>query len=94
MEDSKSVLQREWETIYHSKDSKFVLLSNVEGYKYRSEGSHVVAINRSYPNSKEGIVSKKAREGKTVFLAFDSGLPNYSNISSKEVMFHINLDEE
>ena len=63
MEDSKSFLAREWDNIYHSKDSKFVLVSNVEGYKYRSEGNHVVVINRTYPNSKEGIVSKKAREG-------------------------------
>jgi hypothetical protein len=48
------------------------MLGNVEGYKYRQEGSHVLALNKSYPAPKEGILSKKAREGKTVFLAFES----------------------
>jgi hypothetical protein len=37
---------------------------------------------------------KTAREKKTVFLAFDSQKNNYSNLSNKEIMFHINLDEE
>ena len=93
MEESKSVLEREWATIYSSKDAKFVLVGNVEGYKTRLEGSHVIALNRTY-SRKESILVKKAREGKTVFLGFDSALPNYSNVSNREVLFHVNLDEE
>lgn len=34
-EESKAVLMKEWGNIYSSKDSKFVLVGNVEGYKYR-----------------------------------------------------------
>jgi hypothetical protein len=94
MEESTSVLAREWGKIYASKDAKFILLSNVEGYKHRAERSHVVVLNRSYPAPKEGPLAKKAREGKTVFLTFDTALPNYTNVSSKEVIFHVNLDEE
>lgn len=93
MEESKSVLEREWASIYSSKDAKFVLVGNVEGYKTRLEGSHVIAFNRTYAR-KESILVKKAKEGKTVFLGFDSALPNYSNMSNREVLFHVNLDEE
>lgn len=70
------------------------MTSNVEGYKYCQEGSHFLAFNKSYPQPKEGVLGKKAREGKTVFLAFDSGLPNYGNVTGKETLFHVNLDEE
>ena len=37
---------------------------------------------------------KSARASKSVFAAFSATQHNYSNISSKEVMFHLNLDEE
>jgi hypothetical protein len=29
-----------------------------------------------------------------VFTAFDSNQYNYSNITNKEILFHLNLDEE
>lgn len=94
MQESKSVLVMEWAKVYSSKDSKFVMVGNVEDYKTRPEGAHVIVLNRSYPLSKEGVVAQKAREGKTVFLAFDSVLPTYTKLSDKEVLFHVNLDEE
>lgn len=37
---------------------------------------------------------KNSRKNKTVFIAFDTNQYNYSNITNKEIMFHINLDEE
>ena len=92
MEESKSLLEREWSAIYQSKNSKLILTGNVEGYKYRPENNHIIALNRSYPPPKDGPLAKKSRDGKVVFLAFDSNLPNYNNISSKEVLFHVNLD--
>lgn len=61
MEESKSVLEREWSSVYKSKDSKFILVGNVEGYKTRLEGQHVIALNRTYPARKESILMKKAR---------------------------------
>jgi hypothetical protein len=70
------------------------MIGNVEGYKVRREGSHYVVLNRSYPLKKENGLVRNARKNKSVFLAFDGNQYNYSNISTKEVMFHINLDEE
>lgn len=60
-----------------------MMLGNVEGYKHRQEGSHILVLNKSYPAPKEGILSQKARQGKTVFLAFDTNLPNYGNVTGK-----------
>ena len=55
----------------------------------------MIVYNKTYQNNrKENILTKKAKDNKTVFMAFDSKLPNYSNVSNKEVMFHVNLDEE
>jgi len=52
LEESKSVLLKEWNNIYTSKDSKFILVGNVEGYKVRPEGKHYVVFNRTYPTKK------------------------------------------
>lgn len=71
-----------------------MLIGNVEGYKARREGKHYVVLNRTYPLKKENGLVRNARKNKSVFLAFDSNQYNYSNISSKEIMFHVNLDEE
>lgn len=43
---------KEWNNIYTSKDSKFILVGNVEGYKYRAEGKHYVILNRTYQQKK------------------------------------------
>lgn len=85
---------KEWNNIYTSKDSKFILVGNVEGYKHRAEGKHHIILNRTYQQKKENNLVKLARKNKTVFAAFDSNQYNYSNITNKEIMFHINLDEE
>lgn len=37
---------------------------------------------------------KGAKAKKTVFVAFDSNQHNYNNITTKEIMLHLNLDEE
>lgn len=52
MEESKSVLEKEWHQIYKSKDAKFIMVGNVESYKTRAEGTHVIAYNKSYPARK------------------------------------------
>lgn len=93
-EDSKSVLMKEWNNIYTSKDSKFVLVGNVEGYKYRVEGNHFVILNRTYQQKKDNSLVRNAFKNHSVFVAFDNSQYNYSNITDKEIMFHINLDEE
>lgn len=55
----------------------------------------MIVYNKTYQsNRKENILTKKAKDNKTVFMAFDCKLPNYSNVSNKEIMFHVNLDEE
>jgi hypothetical protein len=94
MEESKSVLAKEWQKIYKSKDAKFVMVGNVEGFKSRAEGAHVVVLNKTYPLRKETPLIRTARQNKTVFLGFDQAQANYSNVSAKEVIFHLNLDEE
>jgi hypothetical protein len=93
-EESKTLLTKEWNNIYTSKDSKFVLVGNVEGYKYRLEGKHYVVLNRTYQHKKENSLVKNAKKNHTVFTAFDNSQYNYGNITDKEIMFHINLDEE
>jgi len=69
-------------------------VGNVEGYKSRAEGNHVVVLNKSYPSRKETPLIKTARQNKTVFLGFNQAQANYTNVSAREVIFHINLDEE
>lgn len=93
-EESKTLLMKEWNNIYTSKDAKFILVGNVEGYKYRVEGKHYIILNRTYQPKKENSLVKNAKNNKTVFIAFDTNQFNYSNITNKEIMFHINLDEE
>jgi hypothetical protein len=91
-EESKALLMKEWSQIYSSKDSKFVLVGNVEGYKYRLEGKHYVVFNRTYQHKKENSLVKNAKKNNSVFAAFDNNQYNYGNITDKEIMFHINLD--
>jgi hypothetical protein len=43
---------------------------------------------------KPNELQMQARKNKSVFLPFDSKNFSFSNASSKEVLFHINLDEE
>jgi hypothetical protein len=85
---------KEWNGIYNSKASKFVLVSNVDGYRYRKEGRHYVIGNKSKVEHKPNELQQQARKNKSVFLPFDSKKFSFSNASSKEVLFHINLDEE
>ena len=70
-----------------------MLGGNVEGYKIRPEGRHFIAMNPSYPVKKENSLVKNSLKNKSVFVGFDSSQYNYSNITDKEIMFHINLDE-
>lgn len=53
-----------------------------------------MALNPSYPAKKENSLTKNSLKNKSVFVGFDSNQYNYSNITDKEIMFHINLDEE
>ena len=59
------------------------MLGNVESYKTRAEGSHVIAFNKSYPARKETPLIKIARQNKTVFLGFDQNQANYTNVSAR-----------
>jgi hypothetical protein len=47
LEDSKAILLKEWNNIYTSKDAKFVMVGNVEGYKVKQEGKHFVILYHS-----------------------------------------------
>lgn len=67
------------------------MMGNVEGYKFRKEGSHYVILNKTLTGKRESTITNKE---KTVFIPFDSEKFNFCNISNKEVIFHVNLDEE
>lgn len=67
------------------------MVGNVEGYKFRKEGSHYVVLNKTRGQKREGMPGVKE---KTVFKPFDSEKFNFCNVSNKEVLFHVNLDEE
>ena len=91
---NKEILVKEWNGIYNSKASKFVLVSNVDGYRYRKEGRHYVIGNKNKVEHKHNELQQQAKKNNSVFLPFDNKNFSFSNASSKEILFHINLDEE
>lgn len=81
---------REWDGLYKSKEAKMILVGNVEGYKCHQVGHHYVIYNKTQAGHKDPL---KGRD-KSVFLPFDPKALNFSNIPNKQILFHINLDEE
>jgi hypothetical protein len=91
-ENNREILVKEWNAIYSSKAAKFVLVSNVDGYRYRKEGKHFVIGNKNKVEKKTNDLQVEAKKTNTVFMQFDSTKSSFSNSSTKEILFHVNLD--
>lgn len=50
--NNRELLTKEWDEIYQSKDAKFILVGNIEGYKFRKEGNHYLVYNKSLTHKK------------------------------------------
>lgn len=90
-QNNKQLFHKEWNAIYQSKDSKLIMVGNVESVKIRKQGSHYIVFNKTLEQKKTTAIGTKER---TVFIPFDSDKFNFCNVSNKEVLFHVNLDEE
>ena len=55
LEDSKNLqlFKKEWNSIYQSKDSKLIMVGNVEGFKVRKEGLHYVVLNKALSQKRQ-----------------------------------------
>ena len=67
-----------------------ILVGNVEGYKVTHEGSHYIVFNKTQGSKKDFLKGKD----NSVFAPFDAKASNFSNIPNKQILFHLNLDEE
>ncbi len=66
------------------------MVGNVEGYKIRKEGSHYIVFNKTRAEKRDKTVDKGT---KSVFMPFEPLKFNFCNISNKQIIFHVNLDE-
>lgn len=81
--NNKELLIKEWNSIYNSKAAKFVLVSNVDGYRYRKEGHHFIIGNKNKVDKKTNELQAEAKKSNAVFMQFDTTKFSFSNASTK-----------